>query len=142
MKWELLLIDDEPCILDALAELLTDDDINVTTATNGLEGLKILQKSSFDIVVSDVSMPHMDGLSMLSLARASGIFTPFVFFSASSDPRMVEKLKLMGASAVVNKPHFEKLSAEINSVLVKHEFRMPEVLALQLATHSDSVLTK
>lgn len=125
MKWELLLIDDEPCILDALAELLTDDEITVTTATNGLEGLNLLKEKSFDVVVSDISMPFMDGPTMFSEAKASGIFVPHIFFSASADSTLIQKLKIAGANAVVQKPYFEKLSAEINSVLVRNEFRLP-----------------
>ncbi len=125
MKWELLLIDDEPCILNALAELLTDDEITVTTATNGIEGLQLLKERPFDVVVSDISMPVMNGPTMFSEARASGIFAPFIFFSASADAKLILDLKVAGAKAVVQKPYFEKLSAEINSVLVKKEFRLP-----------------
>lgn len=125
MKWELLLIDDEPCILNALAELLTDDEITVTTAKNGLEGLNLLKEKNFDVVVSDISMPAMDGPAMFSEARTSGIFVPFIFFSASADTTLIQKLKIAGAKAIVQKPYFEKLSAEINSVLVRNEFRLP-----------------
>lgn len=122
MKWELLLIDDEPCILDTLAELLTEDDINVTKAKNGKEGLALLKEHHFDVVVSDISMPEMDGVTMFSLARALGIFVPHIFFSAHVRPAQIEALKAAGVRAVVPKPYFEKLSAEINSILVKNEF--------------------
>jgi two-component system, chemotaxis family, chemotaxis protein CheY len=125
MKWELLLIDDEPCILDTLAELLTEDDINVTKAKNGKEGLTLLKQKSFDIVVTDINMPIMDGLTMFHEARASGIFVPHIFFSAHVDPRQILAIKLSGAAAVVQKPYFERLSAEINSVLTKSEFMRP-----------------
>lgn len=141
MKWELLLIDDEPCILNALAELLTDDEITVTTAKNGLEGLKLLKEKNFDVVVSDISMPLMDGPSMFSEARASGIFVPVIFFSASADSNLIQELKIAGAKAIVQKPYFEKLSAEINSVLVKKEFRLPLPMIkdslIQLAARQD-----
>lgn len=122
MKWELLLLDDEPCILDALAELLTEDDINVTRARNGLEGLALLKERHFDVVVSDIFMPLMDGVKMLSEARASGIFVPHIFFSANPDPAIIEEINLAGGAPVIKKPYFAQLSAEINSVLTKHEF--------------------
>src|SRR5687768_3085918 len=85
MKWELLLVDDEPCILDTLAEWLTDDDINVTKAKNGKEGLALLKEKRFDVVVSDVTMPVMDGTTMLREARATGTYVPHIFFSAIAD---------------------------------------------------------
>jgi two-component system, chemotaxis family, chemotaxis protein CheY len=125
MKWELLLLDDEPCILDALAELLTEDDITVTKAKNGVEGLQLLKERHFDVVVSDINMPLMDGITMFYEARASNIFVSHIFFSAYVEPKISESLKLAGVAAIVQKPHFEKLSAEINSVLVKTEFMHP-----------------
>lgn len=125
MKWQLLLIDDEPCILNALAELLTDDEITVTKAKDGIEGLKLLGEKSFDVVVSDISMPRMNGPEMFREARALGIFVPHIFFSATADEKLILELKIAGAKAVVRKPYFEKLSAEVNSVLIKKEFSMP-----------------
>ena len=126
MNWNLLLIDDEPCILDTLAELLTDDDITVTKARNGKEGLALLKERQFDVVVTDITMPVMDGPSMFFLAKAAGIFVPHIFFSAELRPALIETLKIAGAHAIVPKPCFEKLSAEINSILVKKEFMNEE----------------
>lgn len=137
MKWELLLIDDEACILDSLAEWLEEDDITVTKARNGLEGLKLLKERHFDVVVSDISMPVMDGVTMFTEARASGVFVPHIFFSASCDYKLLQSLKNAGATAIVQKPYFEKLSAEINSVLIKSEFNF---LSLQSSSTLDAVL--
>ena len=119
MKWQMLLIDDDLCILDTLAELLAEDDIIVTKAKNGIEGLSLLKENKFDIVVSDLAMPGMDGGRMMVEAAAAGIFVPHVFFSAHFDHKLEQSLKIAGATAVVPKPHFEKLSVEINSVLMK-----------------------
>lgn len=122
MKYELLLVDDEACILDSLAEWLTDDDINVTKARNGQEGLALLKDRQFDVVVSDISMPMMSGIMMFSEARAAGIFTPLIFFSAHADAEIIRTLKYSGATAVVQKPYNERLSVEINSVLTRKDF--------------------
>lgn len=122
MKWKMLLIDDEPSILDSLAELLSEDDVLVTKAKNGKEGLNLLRSEHFDIVVSDISMPEMDGVTMYSMARSLGIFVPHIFFSAHVRPEQVQLLKSQGVVAVVSKPHVERLSAEVNSVLIKKEF--------------------
>lgn len=131
MKWELLLIDDERCILDSLAELLTEDDIVVTKATNGLEGLSLLKEKHFDVVVTDLSMPHMDGQEMFIQARADGIHVPMIFFSASVNQKDIQALKDVGAHAVVMKPHFERLSVEINSVLNKNQFMFAKEYELE-----------
>jgi CheY-like chemotaxis protein len=131
MKWELLLIDDEQCILESLAELLTEDDIIVTTARNGVEGLSLLKEKHFDVVVTDLSMPKMDGHQMFVQARADGICVPVIFFSASANPIEIQALKNAGAQAVVMKPHFERLSVEINSVLNKNQFMFAKEYELE-----------
>ncbi len=121
MKYELLLVDDEPCILDTLAEWLTDDDINVTKARNGKDGLALQKERRFDVVISDINMPVMSGIMMFSEARAAGIFTPHIFFSAHASSELIHTLKYAGVTAVVPKPHNERLSLEINSVLKRSE---------------------
>ena len=131
MKWELLLIDDEECILDSLADLLTEEDIIVTKASNGLEGLSLLREKHFDVVISDITMPKMDGISMLTAARAEGIFVPTIFFSALTNPLIMAEIKQSGATAVIPKPHFERLSAELNSVLTRHQFMFTPQLTLE-----------
>ena len=125
MKYELLLVDDEASILESLAEWLTDDDVNVTKATNGKEGLALLKEKKFDVVVSDISMPGMSGIMMISEAKAAGIFTPIIFFSAHVGPELIHTLKFAGATAVVQKPHNERLSVEINNILVRRELLVP-----------------
>ncbi len=101
---------------DSLAELLTDDDIVVTKAQNGQEGLRLLKINHFDLVISDLFLPQMDGKEMLLQARACGIFTPIIFFTSQ------KFLKIDGAIAVVQRPYFERLSIEVNSVLNKSQF--------------------
>jgi CheY-like chemotaxis protein len=125
MKYELLLVDDEVSILESLAEWLTDDDVNVTKARNGKEGLALLKEKKFDVVVSDISMPAMSGIMMFSEAKAAGIFTPIIFFSAHVESELIHTLKFAGATAVVQKPHNERLSVEINNVLVRRELLVP-----------------
>lgn len=124
MKWELLLVDDEQCLLETLADLLTEDDIVVTTAKNGEEGLALLKKKKFDVVVSDINLPVKSGPAMFSDSTSQGIFVPYIFFSATADQNLKQSLRAQGA-IVVDKPHFEKLSAEVNSVLTKKEFLRP-----------------
>lgn len=134
MKWQMLLVDDEPCILETLAEWLTDDDIIVTTAKNGREGLNLLKEKRFDIVVSDINMPVMDGVEMYFAAKAAGVFVPHIFFSANQDHKLIQSLKAAGAAAIIPKPHNERLSAEINSVLVKSQFMFVEKVPATFAT--------
>lgn len=64
MKDRLLVVDDEASILNALTRLLTDENYEVVTATNGLDALSLMDKP-FQVVLSDMRMPGMDGATFL-----------------------------------------------------------------------------
>lgn len=78
-----LLIDDEPLILEALADYLGMQHIAVTTMIDSRAALELLRKESFDVIVSDIRMPGLDGLQLYEQARAidKRYATHFVFMS-------------------------------------------------------------
>jgi DNA-binding response OmpR family regulator len=80
----LLVVDDDADILEGLAIVLQDRH-DVSTASNGLEALKLLQTQTFDAMVLDLMMPLMDGETLIEKMRHSNIVVPVVLASASSD---------------------------------------------------------
>ncbi|MFN3984984.1 MAG: HD domain-containing phosphohydrolase [Rhodocyclaceae bacterium] len=64
-QWRVLCVDDEPNILSALRRLFRPSGYAVTVATSGREGLTLLDTQEFDIVISDMRMPEMDGAQFL-----------------------------------------------------------------------------
>ncbi|MBU4011496.1 MAG: response regulator, partial [Proteobacteria bacterium] len=61
----ILIVDDNPSILQSLKGLLADEGFEVITASNGYEGLKIIDKESPDLVLLDIWMPGIDGIETL-----------------------------------------------------------------------------
>jgi two-component system nitrogen regulation response regulator NtrX len=61
----ILIVDDEPSILQTLSGLLSDEGFEVTTAANGYEALKIIDAESPDLVLLDIWMPGIDGIETL-----------------------------------------------------------------------------
>jgi response regulator RpfG family c-di-GMP phosphodiesterase len=66
--FNLLLVDDEPNVLKSLRRVFRGSQYNIMTAENGAAGLEILKQHSFDLIVSDMRMPEMDGAEFLSHA--------------------------------------------------------------------------
>ena len=58
----ILIVDDEPSILQSLSGLLTDEGFEVITANNGYEALKIIDTEAPDLVLLDIWMPGIDGM--------------------------------------------------------------------------------
>ena len=69
--YKLLIIDDNKEILDALCEFLSKKKYDITSANNGLEGLKYLEKEGqgFDAVITDLIMPDISGVALISIIK-------------------------------------------------------------------------
>jgi CheY-like chemotaxis protein len=62
---KILVVDDEAMIRDFLFDLLSDRGFKVTLAKDGRESLKQMKKGRFDLLITDIQMPHLDGIEML-----------------------------------------------------------------------------
>jgi len=67
--YRILVADDEPALLSSIEDILTDSGYQVLTARDGLEALQVLETQPIDVILSDISMPRMDGLELLRIAR-------------------------------------------------------------------------
>ncbi|MDT8306215.1 MAG: response regulator [Anaerolineae bacterium] len=65
----ILVVDDDPVVLRMLAYVLVDDGYEARRASDGLVALDLLEREAFDLVVSDVRMPQLDGLGLLARIR-------------------------------------------------------------------------
>ena len=78
----ILVIDDEPSIVDAVATALRYEGFAVVEATTGREGLALAQTAAPDLVVLDVMLPDFDGFEVARRIRADGLTTPVLFLTA------------------------------------------------------------
>jgi CheY-like chemotaxis protein len=68
---KILVVDDDPVVLRMLAYVLVDEGHDPRRASNGTVALQLLERESFDLVVSDVRMPELDGLGLLARIRGN-----------------------------------------------------------------------
>lgn len=80
----ILVVDDEEVLRMLLNLTLNDAGFDVTEACNGAEGLQLLAREPFDLVVTDVGMPIKDGLAMISEARVLAPEVKFIVYSGSN----------------------------------------------------------
>lgn len=115
----ILIVEDDEEILQFMKERLAEFYI-VETALNGEPALDILHKDHIDLVISDVMMPHMDGMELCKAVKSDINLShiPFIFLTAKNDINSkIQGLK-MGAEAYIEKPFsFEYLKTQINSLL-------------------------
>src|SRR5215469_16892814 len=104
----ILVVDDEPNARGALRTILTEEGYGVTEAGDGVEALGILKSSAPDLVLADVRMPRMDGLTLLREARESGVDSVFVVMTAFGSIEMAVEAMRAGAENFLVKPLDER----------------------------------
>lgn len=77
-----LVVDDEPGVRETVAALLEDEGYNVSHASDGVEALTAIEDRAFDLVLSDVRMPRLDGPGLASQLRRRGHRLPIILMSA------------------------------------------------------------
>jgi len=97
-----LLVDDDPGVRFALTEVLTDRGYRVVTAGSGAQALTMLD--GVDVVVTDLSMPGMDGLELVAQIRARRPGLPVILLTAHGSDNMVRIASSRGACGCLSKP--------------------------------------
>ncbi len=83
---KILVVDDEPSIVTLLTFNLEKEGYQVTSATDGQEALEIALMQSFDFILLDVMLPHMDGIEITKRLRQEKVNTPIIILTAKDDP--------------------------------------------------------
>ena len=115
---KILCVDDSAENLKLLEIYLGRNGAVIENAINGIEAIEKATQGNFDIVLMDVSMPVLDGLSAAKELRAAGYVTPIIVLTAFADQAEVEKSYAAGCNAHLSKPlDFKKLIEVILSVV-------------------------
>lgn len=101
---QILVVDDSPSVRQQVGLALSQQGFTVTEASDGMEGLDKASKASFNVIITDLNMPRMDGLTLVSNVRAAGVKTPIVVLSTYSSDALRSALKAAGANGLVVKP--------------------------------------
>jgi len=110
----ILLVEDEDLLRQSLAELLTQEGYEVMTAANGLEGRDLALDHPFDLVLTDIRMPEMDGLELLDQLQKISPQTPVVVLTAFGTVESSVHAMRHGAADYLLKPvQFEDVLARV-----------------------------
>lgn len=105
MSIKTLFVDDEVALLDQAERFLNKKDleIEVFTASSAQEGLDIFKEKDIDVIVSDYSMPDIDGIEFLKDIRKDGYGTPFIILTGKGKEKVVMEAVNQGVDAYLKK---------------------------------------
>jgi DNA-binding NtrC family response regulator len=103
-KADILLVDDELVFTTNMSRLLTNRGYQVTTVKNGEEAMAALKEKSFDVMVLDLKMPVMDGITTLEKMKALNVLTEVLILTGHGSMDTAFQAIEMGAYDYVTKP--------------------------------------
>lgn len=106
MQYKILIVEDNLSIRENAAEILELSDYKVLNACNGKDGLKMALVQNPDLILCDIQMPVMNGYQLLKRIRhiPALVHSRFVFLTASSEKKDIQKGMEMGADDYIVKP--------------------------------------
>lgn len=105
----ILVVDDAKTMRDTLKDLLNSAGYEVVEAENGEQGLDMVNSQAIDMVISDLNMPGMDGLTMCTHIKAQGFHIPIFMLTTQTSPELKAKAKDAGVVAWIIKPHKDNI---------------------------------
>lgn len=125
MTARILVVDDEINFLDIMSEFLEEEGYGVETAINGEEALKTLEKSSFDLLVSDINMPGMKGFELLK--KASQLYPELkrILITAYDVRDYINLAKNYNIGNIITKTtpfNFDEIKVFINNIITGNIF--------------------
>ena len=102
----ILIVDDNPQNCQFLGNLLAENGYELGVARDGLKALEFVRNDVPDLILLDVMMPEMDGLTVLKALREIPEVksVPVIFMTARSQPKEIEKLRKMDVVGIISKP--------------------------------------
>jgi len=122
----ILIIEDEISIRNVLKNILLDENKNyhIDEASNGEQGINLLQKNDYGLVICDIKMPKLDGLEVLVKTKEYGIETPFIMISGHGDLETAVECIKEGAFDYISKPpDLNRLLTTIRNALNKQNLQ-------------------
>lgn len=106
----ILVVDDEPAMLDSLAEILALHGFRVLRASDGVTGLELLAETLPDLIIADINMPRMNGYQLYQRLRERPEWDriPFLFLTGKRETEDIRFAKELGADDYLVKPFTEE----------------------------------
>src|SRR3954453_12952163 len=136
MPSRILVVEDEPANIQTLSTLLKERGYNVNIATNGRQGLEVLERIRPDLILLDIMMPEMDGFETCRRIKASTAWReiPIIFLTAKTETTDIVRGFELGAVDYVAKPFsaHELLARVKTHLTLDHLFRENQRLLLNV----------
>ena len=110
---KILLVEDDKFIRDSFAERLRNNKYEVSSAKDGGEAIDKITTDNFDVVISGIGIPRVDGIEVLKFTKKNRPKTKVIMMSTYVNKKVVDKVMELGADEYIEKSSFLKNIARI-----------------------------
>jgi len=143
MKEKILIVDDEPDILEVLNDILTDGGFDVRKASEGKDAIDIFKAEAFDVVITDIKMPETDGLDVMKQIREMDKDVEIIVLTGfPSVDIAVSALKDYGAFDFLTKPlrNLQYIYITVEQAIERRRWRKEKKTLIEALTQSNQEL--
>ena len=112
MPFQVLIVEDDPILAQALTQALSNKGYKIATTSNGNEALEQIEEHPFDLILTDLLMPHMDGFTLIEHLIAQGSTVPVAVLTNLMRPDVLERLNAMHVDR-----HFIKTDTPLDEIV-------------------------
>ena len=129
---QILIVEDDHHLSHILKTYLIKKSFEVDVAFDGIKALDMISSKKYDLVISDVMMPHMDGISLITKLRGMFPDLPLMILTALDQYQDKEKAFLSGTDDYLVKPvHLPELTLRIEALLRRYKIQMEHQIHLK-----------
>jgi len=119
---KILLLEDEVMLNESICEYLEAQGHNIESYVDGLKAYEAIIAKSYDLLILDISVPTLDGLSILEKVHAQKVHTPAIYISALVDIEDISRAYDLGCYDYLKKPfHLKELSLRLDRIKLANE---------------------
>ena len=137
-----LIVEDDPDLLEILADIVKSLKLEVITARNGIEAYILLQNNKVSMIIADIVMPLCGGISLLIKARKANISAPFVFITGYQDrERLIEAVRLGAMDFLIKHidvPIFQAMVQRVFEISKREAYKSDLLRFLSLKIHQQT----
>lgn len=134
MKYKILIVEDEPEIVNLIVNRLNSEIYDITIVNDGKKALREIESEYYDLVSLDIMLPYVDGMVLCETIRKHNKNSLIIFISALDKEDLKEQAYQMGADDYITKPFSPKLVAIKFNTVIKRRY---EMLNAQLLFYMD-----
>lgn len=120
-KLRILVVDDESIVRVSCKRILEPEGFHVDIAADGYEAIELIKKQAYDIIITDLKMPKMDGLEVLQWIKRNSPASKVVVITGFSTPEIAERSVEAGATKYLEKPFTPETLISVIQSAIKEE---------------------